>query len=75
MAAKSSNNFELDPVSSPSEILQKAKSFCVYIHGVVLSSIGSIALYGSQIRGNFVLLTVILRLLKFVRELRKNALC
>ena len=46
-----------------------------YIHGVVLSSIGNSTLHDPQIRGDFMLLTVILRLLKSVRTLTKILLC
>ena len=46
-----------------------------YIQWVMLSSIGNRTLDDPQIRGYFVLLTVILRLLKFVRTLTKIPLC
>ena len=52
------------------EILIFAPQILWYIQRVVFSSIGNPPLYGSKIRGYFVLLTVILWLLKSVRGLR-----
>ena len=49
--------------------------FVVYTRGGALSLIGNSTLYDPQIMGYFVFLTVILRLLKFFKTLRKIALC